>query len=320
MNPTLTTWLVFAAGVLCVLVIWSVMRDVTRSDRRRVRMRLRAELGLEAAETQAVFKNLNASSPDPFGEEFEAPRGLWAWFAQIVEQSGLDITPKMVLLRSLAAAAALGLMALAVTGQLWYALPCAAIGLVSPTAFYAHKRHQRLEKFSGQLADAFSLMARVLRSGQTMTQAMNIVTSELTDPIAGEFALCQEQQNLGLRTDAALRELARRTGLLELRMFVVASLVHRESGGNFGELLENLAHVVRERFRVRGMVQSLTAEGRFQAAVLLILPLALYGLLSAMRPGYFDVVLDTHPEWIAGAFFAEAMGALWIRKIINFDF
>ena len=101
-----------------------------------------------------------------------------------------------------------------------------------------------------------------------------------SNPIAGEFALCQEQQNLGLRTDAALRELARRTGLTEIRMFVVASLVHRESGGNFADLLENLSFVVRERFRIRGVVQSLTAEGR----------------------RVFRTMARTHEDWIAEIF------------------
>ncbi len=320
MNPTFTMWLVFAAGTLCVLVIWSIMRDVSRSDRRRVRKRLRSELGLEAAETQAYFKNLNAIGSDPFGEDQEPPRGLMPGLAMILEQSGLDVTPGMVLMRSSAAAAALGLLVLAFTGRLWYAIPFAAVGFASPIFYYFHKRQQRQDKFSGQLADAFSLMSRVLRAGQTLPQAMTIVSTEFADPISGEFSLCQEQQNLGLRTDAALRELARRTGLTEIRMFVVANLVHRESGGNFADLLDNLSHVVRERFRIRGMVQSLTAEGRMQAAVLLVLPLLLYALLSFLNPGYFDIVLERHPEWIAEAFLAEMLGALWIRKIINFDF
>ena len=320
MNPTVTMWLVFASGTLCVLVIWSILRDVSRSDRRRVRKRLRSELGLEAAETQALFKNLNAMGSDPFSEDQEPPRGLLPGLVAILEQSGLDVTPEMVLMRSLLAAGALGLMALALTGRLWFALPFVAVGFAGPIGYYFHKRRQRQEKFSGQLADAFSLMARVLRAGQTLPQAMTIVSTEFTDPISGEFALCQEQQNLGLRTDAALRELARRTGLTEIRMFVVANLVHRESGGNFADLLENLSQVVRERFRIRGMVQSLTAEGRMQAAVLLILPLVLYFLLSLLNPGYFAIVLERHPEWIAEAFLAELLGALWIRKIINFDF
>src|SRR5262249_57164429 len=123
------------------------------------------------------------------------------------------------------------------------------------------------------LPDAFDLMARVIRAGQTMSQAIQSVADEFDQPLAGEFAYCYEQQNLGLSPEVALRDLARRTGLVEVKIFVLAMLVQQQTGGNLAELLDKLSGVVRERFRVPGKIKALTAEGRMQATVLLVLPL-----------------------------------------------
>jgi tight adherence protein B len=102
-------------------------------------------------------------------------------------------------------------------------------------------------------------------------------------------------------------------------MFVVAAMVHREAGGNLSELLDNLSHVIRERFRIRGVIRTLTAEGRFQAAVLLLLPFVLFIVLMLMKPDYFMVLFD-YPWLLVTGFMMELVGALWIRRIINFDF
>jgi tight adherence protein B len=162
-------------------------------------------------------------------------------------------------------------------------------------------------------------MGRVMRAGQTSSQAMHLVSEEFSDPIAGEFAFCNEQQDLGLPAEVALRELARRTGILEIKMFVVAAMVHREAGGSLAELLDNLAGVIRARFRVRGEVRALTAEGRFQAAVLLVLPIFLFAAMYLIRPDYMGVLLG-YPWLIAAAFVSEFLGAIWIRRIINFEY
>jgi tight adherence protein B len=170
-----------------------------------------------------------------------------------------------------------------------------------------------------QLPAAFDLMARVLRSGHSVPQAFQAVADTFEPPIAGEFAYCQEQQNLGLLPEVTYRELTRRTGVLELKIFVMAMMIQRQTGGNLSEVLERLAALVRERVRLRNHVRALTAEGRLQAVVLLVLPPIMYLVMRFINRPYADVLLD-HTGLLAGMAVSMIVGALWIRKIIQFDF
>jgi tight adherence protein B len=188
-----------------------------------------------------------------------------------------------------------------------------------PLVYVQRKRNARIEKLLTQLPDSFDLMGRVIRAGQTMSQAMRAVADGFSQPISGEFSYCFEQQNLGLPSDAALRALAQRTGLLEIKIFVVAVMVQQQTGGNLAELLDKLAALIRQRYRTRGQIKSLTAEGRMQALVLMGLPIFLFfGLLLVL--GDYEYELLKHPKLIVGTLCFEGIGALWIRKIVNFDY
>jgi tight adherence protein B len=152
-----------------------------------------------------------------------------------------------------------------------------------------------------------------------MPQAMQGVATEFSAPIAEEFAYCSEQQNLGLSPEISLRDLARRTGLVETNIFVVAVLVQRQVGGNLAEILEKLATVVRERYKMRGTIKGLTAEGRMQAGVLMALPPFLFTMMLVVNYDYAHSLIE-HPILIWGMLGFMALGGLWIRKIVNFDF
>jgi tight adherence protein B len=193
------------------------------------------------------------------------------------------------------------------------------VGASVPLLYVAYKRNARLNKLMAQLPDAFDLMARVIRAGQTVSQALQAVADEFDQPIAAEFGYCYEQQNLGLPAELALRDLARRTGLLEIKIFVLALVVQQQTGGNLAEVLDNLAAVIRERFRIRGKIRALTAEGRLQAIILLALPPSMFLLILVLNRDYGRVLLR-HPSLLIAMFVSELLGALWIRKIVNFDF
>jgi len=242
-----------------------------------------------------------------------------ARFAAMVEQSGLTITPSQLLM----VAAGVGVGLALVIGLLWgnvlAALGAGLAGATLPVFYVRFKQKKRVDKLMSQLPDAFDLMARVIRAGQTMGQAFQGVADEFQAPIATEFSYCYEQQNLGLSPEIALRDLARRTGLVEVSIFVMAVLVQRQTGGNLAELLEKLSGVVRERFRIKGKIRVLTAEGRLEAAVLLALPPLVFLLILFLNLRYAQGLLD-HPNLIVGMLIMMGLGTLWIRKIINFDF
>jgi tight adherence protein B len=313
------TLLTFLAGTLAVIGIYSVLSDLFLRDRSRISQRLDEEFRKrqrDQVRRSTLFRNLGQS--EAAADELAETR--WTYrFEALVEQSGLDLTPRKLLLIAGSLGLGLGaLVGLVRQSQLLGTL-AGLLGLVAPIVYVALKRRARIEKLLSQLPDAFDLMARVIRAGHTTAQALQAVADEFDAPIAAEFSYCYEQQNLGLSPELALRDLARRTGLLEIKIFVLAMMVQQQTGGNLAHLLDKLATVVRERFRIRGKIKTLTAEGRLQALVLLILPPALFFIILMLNWSYGEVLLS-HPYLLVGMIVAELVGALWIRKVVHFDF
>jgi tight adherence protein B len=322
MSPGLLTILTFLAAALAVVGLYSLLSDLFLRDRSRVSQRLDEEFRRSQREQirkSALFKEDFGRLAAEAGTEDEARPGLRRRFEALVEQSGLNLTPDRLLLSM--AVAGLGCGALA--GLLRHSVLVAAAGGLAgaavPFLYVRAKRKARLEKLLRQLPDAFDLMSRVIRAGQAMAQAIQAVADEFDQPIAGEFAYCYEQQNLGLPPEVALRDLARRSGLLEVKIFVLALLVQQQSGGNLAEMLDKLSHVVRERFRIRAKIKAVTAEGRAQAVLLLAMPIALMFIFIALSDIYAQA-LGKYPNMIVAMLVAEAVGAVWIRRIVNFDY
>jgi tight adherence protein B len=239
-------------------------------------------------------------------------------FEAMLEQSGLRLTPGKLLGLSAGVGLTLGGLGFLFHSGLTGAI-AALVGAAAPCLYVYRKWKARREKLLSQLPDTFDLMARVIRAGQTVPQALQAVADEFDAPVSSEFSYCYEHQNLGLPSEVAFRDLARRSGLLELKIFVLAMVVQQQTGGNLAELLDKLAGVIRERFRVRGKIRTLTAEGRLQAALLLARPPAMLLIILLLNRNYGQVLLD-HPNLLVGMFGAELLGVLWIRKITNFDF
>jgi tight adherence protein B len=320
-NPLIITLATFVAGALVVLGLYSLVFDLVLRDRERVSQRLREEFRQhqrKQIQKSPIFKDLGKNLPELSGDTEKAP-SLQQRLQLLIEQSGLDISPRRLL--GIMGATGLGLGVLVgILSKVWWAgLVVVPVGLVVPLLFVNIKRKRRLDKLLSQLPDAFELIGRLIRAGQTMGQAFQGVADEFQPPIAAEFAYAQEQQNLGLSPDIALRDLGRRIGLVEMKIFILAILVQRQTGGNLGELIDNLAGIVRERFRIKGKIRVLTAEGRMEAAVLLALPPVVFTLIYFLNPNYASILFE-HPKVIWGMAAFMLVGLIWIRRIINFDF
>jgi tight adherence protein B len=321
MPANLLPFLTFGAVAMAVAGIYSILSDLYFRDRTRLsdrvdeafrkRQRERARRSLLSKDLAKLAAEVNAEEADH--------RTIFQRIEAMTEQSGLDLTARQLQTYSIAAALISAVLLFVVRGSVLLSLLGAGVGGVGPILSVHLKRNARLDKLRSQLPDAFDLMSRVLRAGQTMSQALLAVADEFPQPISGEFAYCYEQQNLGLSPENAFRDLGRRTGLLEIRIFVVAILVQQQTGGNLAELLDKLSSVIRDRFRINGQIKSLTAEGRMQGAVLLGLPVGMFVIMYAMNPDYARVLLQ-HPSLIVATLVSEAFGALWIRSIVNFDF
>lgn len=331
MSLPLSLVLMFLAASFGVAACYSVWKDLRHRDSFRATRRMASEfqkVETKPATRPNLFKSVNQFNPRAIDAKRELDVNmplpemehidLRTRLLTMLAQSGLSLTLQQLAYFSAAAALAGLALGSLLSGPVGSVVGMLGLGLV-PLLYVRHRQKARHEHFLMQLPAAFDLMARVLRSGHSVPQAFQAVADSFDPPIAGEFAQCQEQQNLGLLPEVTYRDLGRRTGVLEIKIFVMAMLIQRQTGGNLSEVLERLAALVRERVRLRNHVRTLTAEGRLQAVVLLVLPPVMFlGMRIINRP-YADVLLG-HPSLLGSMAAAMAAGALWIRKIIQFDF
>jgi tight adherence protein B len=188
-----------------------------------------------------------------------------------------------------------------------------------PLMWLLLRRRSRFKKFAKQLPDALELVGRALRSGHSLASGMHVVVQEMPTPIAAEFANVYESQNLGIPIEQALRDMLKRMPNLDLKFFVTAVVIQRQTGGDLAEILDKISHIIRERFKILGQVQALTGEGRISGVVLMALPIVLFFVVYHLNPDYV-MLLFTDPlgrKMIAVAAVLQVMGAVCIKKIVN---
>jgi tight adherence protein B len=263
---------------------------------------------------QQVYEQAAAGTLDPDSGMSAANR-----IRQMLLQAGLQMRLQQLVLLSLILMVATGSVVGYLSPWRWVFIPVGLVAGLLPVVVVRAVRSHRRNKLKQQLPEAFEMMARVLRAGQTISQAMRGVAEQFPSPIAEEFSLCWEQQNLGLSPEASFRELGRRTGLLEIKIFVVALSIHRQTGGNLSALLMKLSHVIRERMKLEDKVGALTAEGQMQAYVLLGLPFLVSALVYFIHPTYFEPIL-AYPQIFVFMLAMLGVGWMWMQKIIHFDF
>jgi tight adherence protein B len=316
MSPTAITMLTFGATALLVGGLISSAYDLFFRYRLLVQDRLDELSGRGKSDTAASLfndlKQMNAA--------VASRRNSWrAVMRDTLEQSGLRVQPRVLLAISLGLGGAAA-VATALLAQRWWAAPLGLVpGLVAPAIYVSLKRKRRLRRLIMQLPETFDLISRAVRAGQTVPAAFQLVADDLQPPISDEFHRCYEQQNLGMSFEAALRSLARRTGVMEMRILAIALLVQARSGGNLHELLGNLSAMVRTRIKLQQKVRALTGEGRLQANVLIVLPVLAFCVLLVLSPEYAATLL-ARPTLLAGTLGAQLVGAVWIRRIVNFDY
>lgn len=195
------------------------------------------------------------------------------------------------------------------------ALVCAVL----PFIWLSGRRKRRMKMFAKQMPDAMELIARALRSGHALTSGLHVVVEEMPEPISTEFSIAYEQQNLGVPIEKALKSMIDRMPNLDLKFFVTAVAIQRQAGGDLAEILDKIGYVVRERFKLLGMVQALTGEGRISGIVLMALPILLFFCVYYVNPEYVTL-LFTRPlgrQMMMGALVLQVLGAYCIKKIID---
>jgi tight adherence protein B len=206
---------------------------------------------------------------------------------------------------------------------LWDFLPLSlvlgAFGACVPYVILTYKRRKRFDTFLQQFPEAIDLVARAIRAGHAVASGFEMVAQEMAQPIGEEFRRVHDQQKFGLPFNQALLGLQERMPMVDVRMMITAIAIQREVGGNLSEVLDKIAHTVRERMRIRGQVRVYTAQGKMTGTILAGLPIFMGLVLLAINRNYFKILFEhEHGLFMIGVVvLLEIAGYFWIRKIIH---
>lgn len=316
----------FVTTLLAVLAAyWLLVLKPEQEEQRQLRKRLKggAKTTLAATPQGSLVQEQKALSNVAALEAIlRESSGIVGPIQRLIDRSGLQLTVGSLLLMCACA----GLAAFVLVNyfaRLWYVALVAGIAAAFlPIAFARFKANRRIQTFEEQFPEAIDLLSRALRAGHAFTTGLSMVADEMPDPVGTEFKLAYDRQNFGMPLPQALREFAERVPLLDAKFFVTAVLTQREAGGNLSEVLDNLARVIRERFRVKRQVRVVTAHARLTGWVLACLPPVVAVALFFINPDHM-AILWTDPmgiQLIVVGVILQVLGSLIIRKLVNIEY
>jgi len=238
---------------------------------------------------------------------------------RLLEQSGLTWSVAELLGLMLLAAAVAAAIALYFGTTFFLALIAAVIMCALPFAYVFRARANRMVKIEQTLPDAMDLIGRALRAGHAFPTAVQMVGDELGDPIGGEFRTLFDEVNYGVSMQTALLNLAARVPVTDLRYFVIAVLIQRETGGNLAELLDNIAAIIRARLKLFGQIRVLSAEGKLSAWILTLLPIGVAVVMNVVNPAFISLLWKDPMglRLVTGAVLLMIFGIFWMWRIVK---
>jgi tight adherence protein B len=312
---------VFVVVVAVIVGGYFAMSSLPAAVKQRQLERRLREVSAPMAQADTGASILLQSDSDALFERLTHGTRGGTFLRTLIEQSGIRTTAGTVILVSIGVAALCAILTLIFVRPVWAAPIAALIGLSLPTLGLRRKRTMRLHKFEEMFPEALDLLSRAVKAGHAFQTAMNMAADELPDPVGPEFRKTFDQQNFGLPLRDALNGMTARVPIIDVKFFVTAVLIQRETGGNLSEILDNLSHVVRERFKVLRQVRVHTAHGRFTGWVLLALPAAVGTALSFINPEHMQLLFreSMGRTMLGGAVVMQTIGYLWIKRVIKIE-
>lgn len=238
---------------------------------------------------------------------------------KMLTQGHVNIRAGNFLMSCVVGAAILGVLFFVAGGNLIFGWAGALLGFFVPYAYASHMRQKRFQRFEEKFPEAIDTLARAVRAGHAFTTALEMIANEVSEPVAGEFRQLYEEQKFGLPVRDALINLADRIPLVDVKFFVTAVMLQRETGGNLAEILDNLSYVIRERFKILRQVRVHTAQGRLTMVLLMALPPTMVLIMLTINPGFIRPLFTDplgHALIVAGITL-QTMGYFFIRRIIR---
>jgi tight adherence protein B len=319
-------FLAFVAGVSGVLGIYLAVTKLPeamaqrRLDRRLQEVSLAPSHDIEESGAVSLIKGEVGGALSAF-ERAARAHAKGAALSRWIEQSGVKIGVGTFLVMALVAALLGGLLLSLFVGAFWALMVGAAVGFAIPFMVLRYKRNKRLHTFEEQFPEALDLISRALKAGHALATGLKMVAEEMPEPVGPEFRKTFDEQNFGLPLKDALENLTVRVPSLDVRFFATAVLIQRETGGNLSEILDNLAHVVRERFKILRQVRVYTAHGRLTGYVLLALPAFLAVALMFINPEHMNLLFRERmgQQMLIAALVMQVIGYFWIKKVIKIE-
>ena len=323
--PALLLFGAAAFGTLGVVLVWEVMRDwwEQRTVRRHLDTLLRSvdeTRALDAEQRANLLRRPKSASAEEGWAAAVALPGAQAVTA-LLEEAHVRWSPLTFYLLTFGAAAAVGGLALTVSGSLLISGVVASGGASLPYFYLRRCRRLVADAFEREFPEALDLLTRAIRAGHPLTAGLSMVGEEGPEHAAEEFRKSFEEHRYGLPFEDALLGLVDRVGLVDVRIFATAVLIQRESGGNLAEILDKLGQTIRDRFTIRRQLRVYTAQGRLSGYTLAALPIVVGTLIYLIEPEYVSMLFtETIGRLLlVVALVMQFLGYLWIRKIVNIE-
>jgi tight adherence protein B len=314
----------FATIVSLVLgAYWLFVLRPEHAEDTALQKRLKPEAAASAPKRERLLKPVKQlSEVGQLNAVLGRMSGLVGPIQRDITQSGVNVTVGQLLLSSGCLALVLYLVVKLLTYSTLLGIGAGVLGSFIPFIYVKQMKNRRLHKFEEQFPEAIDLIGRALRAGHAFTTGLTMVAEEIPKPVGEEFKLLYDRQNFGMTLPDAMKTFADRIPLIDARFFVTAVLTQRETGGNLGEVLDNLASVIRDRFRVKRQVRVLTAHGRITGWILAGMPPALATAMFFIAPEHMHMLINDPlgVQMIVGALTLQVIGTLIIRKLVDIPY
>ena len=302
---------------------WTFVLRLDESDDAALRKRLRPERTTTSAKSQKLLRPMEQLSRVG---QLNAVLGQMGRVAEPLQrnitQAGLSFTVATLLLSAGCLALGTYLVVKLLTFNTLMGIGAGIMAWFIPFMYVNYMKNKRLRKFEEQFPEAIDLIGRALRAGHAFTTGLAMAAEEIPKPVGEEFQLLYDRQNFGMQMPDAMKAFAARIPLIDARFFVTAVLTQRETGGNLGEVLDNLASVIRDRFRVKRQVRVLTAHGRITGWILAAMPPGLAAVMMVVSPQHMKMLINDPlgVQMIVGALVLQIIGTLIIRKLVDIPY
>lgn len=307
-------------SVLIFFGIYQAIVETRSSTQRKLAERLRGHSRHQEEKiTASILRRGAGSTTKTMADALVGKLKFIPRLQTLLDQADVDWSASQTLLNlcGLSALSTIGLLVL--NTAVVVAVGCGAATFVLPLVWLNFKRRRRMNKLTEQLPDVFEMMSQALRAGQSLAGAIQTIYEQMPPPIATEFAQVYHEQNLGIKIEDALYSMANRVDSMDVRFFVSAVMIQRQTGGDLAEVLDNISSVIRGRIELAGLVRGLTAEGRLSGWVLFALPAVVFCGTLYMNPDYGNVLLEDPrgQKMLMAAVGMQLMGIAMIRWIVN---